>query len=75
MKLFLVAGARPNFMKIAPIVRALRMHRDLRTGVGDQMSEVRGRRKKGKRMDEWMVAWLDDNCWDNEYAGMLAPVE
>jgi len=24
MNLFLVAGARPNFMKIAPIVRALR---------------------------------------------------
>ena len=23
MKIFLVAGARPNFMKIAPIVRAL----------------------------------------------------
>ncbi len=28
MKIFLVAGARPNFMKIAPIVRALRMYRD-----------------------------------------------
>lgn len=26
MKLFLIAGARPNFMKIAPIVRALREH-------------------------------------------------
>ena len=35
MKIFLVAGARPNFMKIAPIVSALRMHRD-------QISEVRG---------------------------------
>ena len=26
MKVFLVAGARPNFMKIAPIWRASRMH-------------------------------------------------
>ena len=49
MKLFLVAGARPNFMKIAPIVRALRMHRDQRSenrdqmpDVGNQMSEDRG---------------------------------
>jgi UDP-N-acetylglucosamine 2-epimerase (non-hydrolysing) len=39
-KLILVAGARPNFMKIAPIVRALRMHRDQRSDVRDQMSEV-----------------------------------
>lgn len=35
IKLLLVAGARPNFMKIAPIVRALRMHRN-------QRSELRG---------------------------------
>ena len=35
MEMILVAGARPNFMKIAPIVRALRMHRD-------QRSEIRG---------------------------------
>jgi len=28
MKLFLIAGARPNFMKIAPIVRVLRSHTD-----------------------------------------------
>jgi len=50
-KLILVAGARPNFMKIAPIVRALRMHRDRRsevggrekTEVGSQMSDVRCR--------------------------------
>jgi len=28
MRLFLIAGARPNFMKIAPIVRALRSHTD-----------------------------------------------
>jgi len=33
-KLILVAGARPNFMKIAPIVRALRMHRGQRPEVG-----------------------------------------
>ena len=25
-KIYLVAGARPNFMKIAPIVRALQAH-------------------------------------------------
>ncbi len=25
-KVFLVAGARPNFMKIAPIIRAMRKH-------------------------------------------------
>jgi len=29
MTLYLVAGARPNFMKIAPIVRALQAHGDL----------------------------------------------
>jgi len=28
MKIFLVAGVRPNFMKIAPIVRALRAQSD-----------------------------------------------
>jgi UDP-N-acetylglucosamine 2-epimerase len=28
MKIFLVAGARPNLMKIAPIVRALRARSD-----------------------------------------------
>ena len=28
-KIFLVAGARPNFMKIAPIMRALRKHDDV----------------------------------------------
>ena len=27
--IYLVAGARPNFMKIAPIVRALKAHRGL----------------------------------------------
>ena len=27
-KLILVAGARPNFMKIAPIIRELRKYRD-----------------------------------------------
>ena len=36
IKLLLVAGARPNFMKIAPIVRALRMHRDQRSELRDQ---------------------------------------
>ena len=36
MKLFLVAGARPNFMKIAPIVRALCKARDQRLGVSGQ---------------------------------------
>jgi UDP-N-acetylglucosamine 2-epimerase (non-hydrolysing) len=44
MKIFLVAGARPNFMKIAPIVRALRMHRDQRSEVGDQRLEGRGQK-------------------------------
>ena len=29
MKVFLVAGARPNFMKIAPIVRALRARNEV----------------------------------------------
>ena len=38
MKIFLVAGARPNFVKIAPIERALRMHRDRRLEVRDQPS-------------------------------------
>jgi hypothetical protein len=55
-KLILVAGARPNFMKIAPIVRALRMHRDRRSEVGgrektedgSQRSEVRGRTTEGR---------------------------
>lgn len=32
MKIFLVAGARPNFMKIAPIVRALRAKRIAHSG-------------------------------------------
>ena len=27
MKIILVAGARPNFMKVAPILKALRKHR------------------------------------------------
>lgn len=44
-KLILVAGARPNFMKIAPIVRAMRMHRD-------QRSEVRG--QTTEKRDGWM---------------------
>ena len=59
-KIFLVAGARPNFMKIAPIERALRMHRDrgrrsavyakLRRAkeVGGQRTEVGGQRAKDK---------------------------
>lgn len=41
MKIFLVAGARPNFMKIAPIVRALSAED------GDQRSEVGGRSSEG----------------------------
>ena len=49
-KLMLVAGARPNFMKIAPIVKALRMHRGQRSK--KQGSEVRNlRRGQG---DGWM---------------------
>lgn len=32
MKIFLVAGARPNFMKIAQVVRALRAKRIARSG-------------------------------------------
>ena len=39
-KLFLVAGARPNFMKIAPIIRALGKHRGQRT-------EIRGQKTRG----------------------------
>jgi UDP-N-acetylglucosamine 2-epimerase (non-hydrolysing) len=39
MKIFLVAGARPNFMKIAPIVRALRKDRGRRTEDGGQNSD------------------------------------
>lgn len=50
MKIFLIAGARPNFMKIAPIVRVLRMHRDqrspqlntLKRGLVQRGKEVRG---------------------------------
>ena len=30
-KRVLVAGSRPDFLKIAPIVRGLRMHRDQRS--------------------------------------------
>lgn len=36
MKIFLIAGARPNFMKIAPIVRELQRYRDQRSEVGEQ---------------------------------------
>jgi len=32
IKLLLVAGARPNFMKIAPIIRAIRAHKDRSAG-------------------------------------------
>jgi len=39
MKLFLVAGARPNFMKIAPIIRSLRIHGDQWSEVGSQKSD------------------------------------
>ena len=46
MKIFLIAGARPNFMKIAPIVGALRMHRNQKSEVGDQRSEVRDQRSE-----------------------------
>jgi UDP-N-acetylglucosamine 2-epimerase (non-hydrolysing) len=48
MKIFLVAGARPNFMKIAPIVRALRAkHRGQRSDVGDQRTgKDRGRKSE-----------------------------
>lgn len=46
MKLFLVAGARPNFMKIAPIVRALKAQRGQRSEVGDRISDVGGGQKK-----------------------------
>jgi len=28
-KILLVAGARPNFMKVAPLLQALRKHRDV----------------------------------------------
>ncbi|MFC1892272.1 non-hydrolyzing UDP-N-acetylglucosamine 2-epimerase [Thermodesulfobacteriota bacterium] len=38
MKIFLIAGARPNFMKIAPIVRALQKARGQRTEDGSQNS-------------------------------------
>jgi len=36
MKIILVAGARPNFMKIAPIIRALKKDRGQRTEDGGQ---------------------------------------
>ena len=39
-KVFLVAGARPNFMKIAPIIRVLGKHRGQRT-------EIRGQKTRG----------------------------
>lgn len=39
-KLILIAGARPNFMKIAPIFRALRKYRDQRPEVGDQKTDA-----------------------------------
>ena len=44
MKIFLVAGARPNFMKIAPIIRSLRMHRGQKSDVRCQKSDVEGQR-------------------------------
>jgi UDP-N-acetylglucosamine 2-epimerase (non-hydrolysing) len=35
MKIILVAGARPNFMKIAPLVRAIKRHNNsLATSLG-----------------------------------------
>jgi hypothetical protein len=58
-KLILVAGARPNFMKIAPIIRELRKDRDQKTedrcqektDVRGQRSEVRDQKtgERGKR--------------------------
>ena len=30
MKLDLIAGARPNFIKISPIIDAIKIHKDLR---------------------------------------------
>lgn len=33
MKVLIVVGARPNFMKVAPIIRAARNHREKRTGL------------------------------------------
>ena len=44
MKIFLIAGARPNFMKIASIVGALRMHRNQKSEVGGRRSEGRGQK-------------------------------
>ena len=41
-KLILVAGARPNFMKIAPIIRSLKLEEILK-----------GNGKKGKVPDLW----------------------
>ena len=34
MKMILVAGARPNFMKIAPLVRAIESHNSLAASPG-----------------------------------------
>ena len=39
-KLILVAGARPNFMKIAPIIRELRKDRDQKTEDRRQMLDL-----------------------------------
>ena len=59
-KLILVAGARPNFMKIATIVRAIRSEdKKVRTWEDgqalrirrDQRSEVRGQRTEGQRSE------------------------
>ena len=42
MKLILVAGPRPNFMKIAPILEAFRPYRDTRPDLSVLLSHTDG---------------------------------
>lgn len=64
MKIFLIAGARPNFMKIAPIVRALSAKSR------EQRSEVRGRRPEvGEQKSDVGDQMSDGLSWKIVHTG------
>ena len=52
MKIILVAGARPNFMKIAPIVRALKAQSDPQI---TQITPVRSSGPTGQAQIEYKI--------------------
>ena len=51
LKLLLVAGARPNFMKVAPLLHAIQRHNQGAEG-GGQRAEDGGRRAEGEQRAE-----------------------